>query len=386
MPNPEDNMNTRLPIALGLLLGLAPLPATAAEVTLDSPGLPPSRMDDQGRLVEDWGAIGIRLTGEGLPEAQAVAVKAVKLGNQIPAAEARQQQGPIHSTTTAFRAPVWPGGLDVLGLVLEETSGREVTCKLALDLPPTVRVGAKTVVQGGRVVVGLPAAAQVSQETRDWGYFDDAVSLPGWARPEAACDPGFRNIRAGMGGVPIEYRFKVEPKTGGNVALGFCESHWSASGQRPVVCQVEGAAPQEVDPLARWGQHQPGALLFTAQDANGDGFLDVAVLPKAGAPDLNPILNVIWVFPPGPPPNLDRVISGQMNTQALRYVDVGGEKDQSLHAGGRVEYTLTVPAKGRQELTFLVACPGGSVPLPHQTAWTSDRLRRAAAEVWRDWR
>ena len=45
-----------------------------------------------------------------------------------------------------------------------------------------------------------------------------------------------------MGGVPILYHFKVEPKAEVNVVLGFCESHWAQSGQRPVICQVEGAA------------------------------------------------------------------------------------------------------------------------------------------------
>jgi len=372
-------------LALGLALVAFPLAAAAADVVLASPGLPPSRLDDQGRLVEDWGAVGIRLSGQGLPSSPAITVKSTTLDQHVPAAEARLEQGPVTCTLTAFRAPVWPGGLDVLTVSLEGTGGRELACTLALDLPPTVRVGAKTVMQGGRPVLVFPGTAQISQETRDWGYHDDAVSLPGWARLEAGGDPAFRNIRAGMGGVPIEYRFKVEPKASFNVVLGFCESHWASSGQRPVVCQVEGAPVEEVDPLARWGQHQPGVVLFGASDANGDGFLDLVARPKAGAPDTNPILNVIWILPPGPAPSLDRVLLGQMNSQAIRYVDVGGERDQSLHSGGRVEYAITVPVQGREELTFLVACPGGSAPLPNQNAWTLERLRRSAAEVWRDW-
>ena len=212
------------------------------------------------------------------------------------------------------------------------------------------------------------------------------MSLPGWAKPAVECDPAFRNIRAGMGGVPIEYRFKVDSKESFNLVLGWCESHWSQSGQRPVLCEIEGAAAQEVDPVARWGQHQPGAILFAAKDANGDGFLDVAIRPKRGAPDLNPILNAIWLFPSGPALNLERVVRGQVSAEALRCVDVGGEKDQSLEGGGEVEYAVTLPPNGRQELIFLVACPGGSAPLPNQTGWTTDKLRRAAVEVWRDWR
>jgi hypothetical protein len=232
-------------------------------------------------------------------------------------------------------------------------------------------------------VVALPGQPRMEPITHDWGWNDDAVPLPGWAKPAKACDPAFQNIRAGMGGVPINYRIKVEPKSACNVVLGFCESHWNQSGQRPMVCKVEGVATQEVDPIARWGQHQPGVVLFTAKDANGDGFIDVAVLPKLGAPDQNPILNAIWLFPAGAGLNLDQVLAGKLNAVATRYVDVGGPGDQALLATSRVEYSIKLPASGKQELTFLVACRGASAPVPDRTAWTSEKLRRAAVEVGR---
>lgn len=126
--------------------------------------------------------------------------------------------------------------------------------------------------------------------------------------------------------------------------------------------------------------------MFAAGDANGDGTLDVAVLPKPGAPDQNPILNAIWLFPADASPSLEQVIAGKLNAVALRYIAVGGSNDQSLYADGRVEYDLKLPAHAMQELTFLVACPGGSVPPPDQTAWTSEKLRQSAAKVCRDWR
>ena len=362
----------------GVLLG--------AGVELTSPGLPPSQMDARGRLVEDWGALEVRLTGPGLPSPSPAEVNPVRLEDVVPAAEARWQVGAIRVSATVYRAPVWPGGLDVTQVVLEETSGQAVSVQLELRLPDGVRVGSRTASLGGRTVLALAEAPTLSQTRRDWGWLDDATALPGWARPVGDCDPAFRNIRAGLGGVPIHYRFKVEPRAGFNVVLGFCESHWSQSGQRPVVCQVEGAPTQEVDPLARWGQHRPGALVFAGKDENGDGILEVSVLPKIGAPDLNPILNVLWVFPPGPDLNLEAVIAGRMNGIALRYVDVGGEKDQSLLESGRVEYALALPAHGKRELIFLAACPGGSVPMPERTAWTAESLRRAAVRVWTEWK
>jgi hypothetical protein len=343
-------------------------------------------MDDQGRLIEDWGSITVNVAGAGLPASAPATLQSIKLDGLIPAAEAQSRYGTVALTLTAFRAPVWPAGLDVLTVRLAETAGQDTPVQLSLALPETVHVGLKTVTLGGRAVLGLPAGTKASQVMREWGWADDAVALPGWARPAVDCDPAFQNIRAGMGGVPIVYHFKVDPKAKVKVVLGFCESFWAQAGTRPVICQVEGAPPQEVDPLARWGQHRPGAILFAASDANGDGTLDVSVLPKPGAPDQNPILNAIWLFPADASPNLDQVIAGKLNADAMRYVAVGGSNDQSLYAGGRLEYALKLPAHATQELTFLVACPGSSVPPPDQTAWTLEKLRQSAAAVWRDWR
>jgi len=357
-----------------------------ADVTFTSPGLAPTHMDGQGRLVEDWGTIAVNVAGAGLPATAPVTLQSLKLDGLIPAAQAQSHHGTVTLTLTAFRAPVWPAGLDVLTVRLAETGGQETPVQLSLALPETVRLGLKTVTLGGRAVLSLPAGNKVSQAMRDWGWADDAVTLPGWARPAVDCDPAFKNIRAGMGGVPIRYQFKVDPGAKVRVVLGFCESHWAQAGQRPLICQVEGAPTQEVDPLARWGQHRPGALPFAASDANGDGTLDVSVLPKPGAPDQNPILNAIWLFPADASVNLEQVIAGNLNGAASRYVAVGGRGDQSLFAGGNVEYALKLPANGTQELTFLVACPGGSVPPPDQMAWTPERLRQSAATVWRDWR
>ena len=369
------------PCLLALLLAAR----LQAEVTFTSPGLAPTRMDDQGSLVEDWGSITVNVAGTGLPATAPASVQSSKLDGFIPAAQAQSRYGTVALTLTAFRAPVWPAGLDVLTVRLVETGGQETPVQLSLALPETVHLGLKTVTLGGRAVLGLPAGTRVSQATRDWGWTDDAVAMPGWARPAVDCDPAFQNIRAGLGGVPILYHFKVDPKAKVNVVLGFCESFWAQAGQRPVICQVEGAPTQEVDPLARWGQHRPGATVFAASDANGDGTLDVAVLPKPGAPDQNPILNAIWLFPAETSPNLEQVIAGKLNAVALRYVAVGGGNDQSLYAGGRVEYALNLPAHATQELTFLVACPGSSVPPPDQTTWTPEKLRQSAAAVWRDW-
>lgn len=379
-------MKTSLTLAaIGCLLLSLSGPSLAAEAKIASPGFPPTVMDAQGCLVEDWGKVAVKLQGEGLAATPSSEVESVKLDSVIPAAVARTDYGAARLTLTAFRAPAWPSGIDVLTVQIDESQGREQSLTLCLPLPENVRLGSRTASVGGRTVLLLPTESRRTEKTRDWGWADDATALPGWAHPETDCAPGFKNIRAGLGGVPILYYFKVPPKSAATVVLGFCESHWAESGQRLLVCQVEGAKPQPVDPVARWGQHKPGALQFAAQDENGDGRLEIAVLPASNAPDQNPILNLIWIFPPDTALGLDRVIAGKMDAMALKVVDVGGPGDQSLYDGGNVEYQLTLPPNGKREFTFLLASPGASLPAPDRSAWTPQKLRLAAARTWREW-
>lgn len=374
-------------LAIGLTFALLSAASRAGEaVSFGSPGFPPSRLDSEGRLLEDWGALKVSLGGEGVVPPAALKLEEVKLEGTIPAARAGAACGPVALELTAFRAPIWPSGLDVLTVKVDEKAGKEISCRLSLALPEGARQGNRTLSMGGRTVLALPFQPTDRSGLRDWGYSDEATSLLGWARPAAECDPAFRNIRAGLGGVPILYLFKVEPKGAANVVLGFCESHWAQSGQRPFIAKVEGAPQVTVDPVARWGQHVPGALPFQGRDENGDGRLEVSVLPSPGAADQNPILNVIWIFPPGQPPNLEQVIAGKLNAATLYYVDAGGEKDQSIYPPGKIDILIRLKAGGSEELTFLVASPGGSAPVPDRTAWTAESLRRAAREVWRDWK
>lgn len=359
--------------------------AFAADVSFTSPGFPPSQMDAAGRLVEDWGAVSVKLSGEGVTDA-APAVAAVKLDGVVPAVQAVSRHGAVALTLTAFRAPAFPAGVDAFSVRVEEKQGRAANVIVALDLPAKVHAGLRTARLGGRAVLTLPPREESGERPRDWGHCDEASSLPGWAKPAVPCDPAFRNIRAGMGGAPIIYRFAVRPKSKANVVLGFCESHWAEAGQRRLSCRVEGAQPQEVDPIAKWGRHKPGALLFDARDEDGDGRIGVTVCGAANAKDKNPILNAIWIFPAGPPPDLKQVIAGKLSATARCYVDVGGQNDQSLYPGGKLEYRLSLPACGSQELAFFAACQGGVAPIPDASAWTAETLRRAAREVWRDWR
>ena len=174
-------------------------------------------------------------------------------------------------------------------------------------------------------------------------------------------------------GPPPMWRSAFAKATGHKRASVRCSARWKARARRRLI------------PLPAWGQHQPGALEFAARDLNADGQLEISVATKIGAPDENPILNAIWIFPPKTKINLDQLIAGKMNAAAQHYVDVGGPNDQSLFAGGKLEYAIKLAPGATRELTFLVACSGGSVPAPDRMAWTLATLRQAAAAVWREW-
>ncbi len=370
-------------IILGLLT--APLRAADEGLPLTSPGGAPSRVDPAGRLVEDWGAIAVSLSGAGLGEPTAPTVTATRLDDVTPAATATWTHGPLRVTTTAFRAPAWPAGLDVLTVRVEETAGQPAQPTLLLDLPPGATLGPRTIRLGQRTVMLLPDRPLEPQEPGDWGHWDDAGDLPGWGKPSVPCDPAFRNIRANLTGGPLVYRFRCEAGAAARVALGLCESHWAEAGRRPLVARVEGAPTQEVDPVTRWGQHRPGALLCDARDANGDGWLEVIVTTPASAPDRNPILNGLWLFPAGAPVTAEDVITGRLAALATRAVDCGGPGDQGLFPTARPAWPLTLAAREAVELTFLVACPKATLPDPETIAWTPATLRAAARDVWRDW-
>ena len=390
LPNLRSSSRScRLPFAQQaafcfVLLVLAATAVAAEPISIHSPGFPPSSLDAEGRLVEDWGVVGVTLNGEGVVEGPTT-LEAVKLDDFIPAAQATAARGAVRLIRTAFRAPTFPSGVDVLSVRVEETRGQPTAVTAALDLPANTVIGLRTVRLGGRVVLTLPPESLANRPMRDWGYCDEATSLPGWAKPAIECDPAFRNIRAGLGGVPIVYRFAVDPKSAATVVLGLCESHWAEAGQRPLSCRVEGAALQSIDPVAKWGQHKPGVLIFAARDENGDGKLEIAVRAARGARDRNPILNAVWIFPAGESPNSERLVSGVLSGAAIRYVDVGGQNDQSIFPPGKLEYRIELAAGGAQELTFVVASPNSSAPAPDASTWTAATLRRAACEVWRDW-
>lgn len=373
---------TRLRTFLSIVvIVLLPAADASGDVEIRSPGSPPSKVTGDGTLVEPWGAVRLQIVK---PEnAQIVDHRAEEA--PMPLAITSAEAGPVTLTVSAYRAPVWPSGVDVLEAVAVNSRDEAAKVELELVVPEAMQIGESTGAIEKQPSLVLPGNLVPIRQEREWGCIEAVSALPGWAKPSVACDPAFRNISAGMGGVPIRYRFAVEPGSKRTVMLGFCESHHPSAGLRPLLTQVEGTEVRAVDPVAAWGRHVPGVERFDAADSNGDGRLDLAVAPHPQASDRNTILNVIWVFDPTIQIDEKKLIAGELNDQAQRYVDVGGDNDQLFYMPGNVRFALDLEPKENTEFFFLVRSPDCQ-QLPDQSLglWSRESLRKAAADVWKD--
>ncbi|MEW6358539.1 MAG: hypothetical protein AB1696_19550 [Planctomycetota bacterium] len=379
-------MKTPRFLLIGLVIGICLSGQAEDGMLIGAPDMPPTMVDPSGGLRETWGTVRLSLIVDG---AEAGKASQSRPEGDAPTVVTTASAGPLSLTVIAYRAPIWPSGVDVMEAVVKNADKQAKTATLFAIVPEKLQRGGMTFRTGSRTVLSLPPAPPVVKNT---GCLTGAQALPKWGKPDAPCDASFHNIRAGMGGIPIEYRFAVEKGSARTVALGFCESHHAEAGKRPQIARVEGAADQAIDPIAKWGQHKPGCLVFDAKDANGDEWIEIAVLPKEGAPDRNPILNTIWIFPAKTAIDAAQVISGAMNKKAEHYVDVGGPSDLPQSVPGKVDfkpgqvsYPLQIEPGKEERLTFLLACAGASAPVWEETAWTPANLRSAADAVWSDW-
>lgn len=362
-----------------LLAVLAIAAAAQAQGWIGSPDATPTLIDRSGAVLTEWGPVGLSLSGsEGAPSLEWSAVG-------FPSATATSRASELTLTTRAYRAQLWPGGIDVLEATLTNTASQARDTEMVLHTPDAFGWGEGAGIAGGRVALRLPEGLTPIRKQRDWGCATPAQAMPGWARPNLECDPAFRNIRAGMGGVPIRYGLRVQPGSSHRVVLGFCESHWAFPGQRPVACLVEGAPSDIVDPVAEWGQHVPGCLTFDARDRDGDGELQVAVLPVPGSPDLNPILNAIWLFAKDTSPSTRDLIRGIGKEQAEVFVDVGGPGDRDLYEPGDLRFPLRLGPGEVRTARFLIAAAGQSVPAAESSPLPEAELLDAARAPWADW-
>ena len=197
----------------------------------------------------------------------------------------------------------------------------------------------------------IPEGPQpVSAMAPDGAYrrHEGLVGSPAWARPPAGTDPAFRSVAWGTGR-SIRYDLRVPPGDARRVALGFIESYRSGRIARLMDLHVEGAASATLDLMERGSQHEPQVVIFDAQDADADGWLEVEVTPSPEGQDPNVLLSGIWAFPAEASVSAEAVISGAATDRAVTHVDTGMDLLRQGHVRLDALRTAIAPAEGATE-------------------------------------
>ncbi|MDQ1256255.1 MAG: hypothetical protein QG656_851, partial [Candidatus Hydrogenedentes bacterium] len=122
-----------------------------AEMPLLAPGMPPSQVVPDGGIVEDWGAINLQLTA---PEGAQVAQQTYDASG-APTAVTVKTAGPVTLTETAYRAPIWPDGVDVLEAVISNNGDTPQPATVEMVLPDGASIGERVAALGGRTILAL---------------------------------------------------------------------------------------------------------------------------------------------------------------------------------------------------------------------------------------
>jgi hypothetical protein len=96
-------------------------------------------------------------------------------------------------------------------------------------------------------------------------------------------------------GGPLVCRFQGQPNTRYQVFAGLIEDYWNHAGQRVVDIEVAGKVLATIDTF-NGAKGKPHGYLFPAA-ADGEGELSVRICPHPGAPDQNPAVCGLLLFP-----------------------------------------------------------------------------------------
>lgn len=170
------------------------------------------------------------------------------------------------------------------------------------------------VLQEAFAVTDLPATS--AKEPPQLIRMDGQLVQRDWARPAEGLDPSLAHIALHYAGT-IHYRIHTAPHDARRVALVLCEGWWNETGRRVQVLQVEGSDPAEVDTVADLGKNKAGAFWFDANDADGDGAIDIRIEAADKARDKNTILNGLWVFHPDAQADSEALLTGKLTPHSL---------------------------------------------------------------------
>jgi hypothetical protein len=162
--------------------------------------------------------------------------------------------------------------------------------------------------------VAVPAKGAAAESAKLERLDGDECNMS-WCKPTRSCPAAFSDIMLAYNG-ELRYRLRVPPKAKMTLVFGLCEGWHKEPGKRPLVLSVEGAASQTVDPVKDRGPNQPVLYHVKADDANGDGFIDIRVGTQKNSTDHNAILNALWAFE-GDAPDDEAIFARPENAYAF---------------------------------------------------------------------
>ena len=131
-----------------------------ADGTISSPGSPSSKVAEDGALVEPWGAVRLQI----VDPAGARVSKQVAEETPMPVAVTTVNAGVVTLTQSAYRAPIWPSGVDVLEATAASDGDSPTTVQLELVVPEAMQVGETVGSIEGKPSVVLPDGLQAFRE------------------------------------------------------------------------------------------------------------------------------------------------------------------------------------------------------------------------------
>ena len=171
--------------------------------------------------------------------------------------------------------------------------------------------------------------------------------IPNATAPTIPCDPRFKNILVGVS-KPLVFRFKAPGKGTFRVAFGLIENCWDAPEKRVLDLRIEGKSVRTVDLAKEYGKNVPAVLCFDAQDADGDGIIELSVHAVKPDQDPNPTVSFISLFNAENAPSPDKILAGGVDGQAIALVHA----DRSA----RPAKLLPDQIAERQKTEFAAAC------------------------------
>ncbi len=179
------------------------------------------------------------------------------------------------------------------GQLVSEFDGTPVTVQL-------VPMGARS----ARLRQVTFPVVSATRKTRPFGRFLNPGSAAAILAP-AGAHPMFSQWLVG-GKRAIACRFAAQPATQYQVFVGFNEGWWDKPGQRLMDLELAGKVAATVDSFQAAKGTPSGHLFPVVTDAQGR--LDVRICPHPGAPDPNPVVCGVLLFPSGAAPEADAII------------------------------------------------------------------------------